>query len=68
MMRSLINRLCFDWTVWRLRRKLLRASPALREIETRERAARVAHKAVKPIRAERSKLIHDELAREVGRA
>lgn len=66
-MRSLINRMIFDWTVWRLRRKLLRISPALREIDTRERVAHARHKPVKPLRAERSRLIHAELARGVGR-
>lgn len=67
MMHALINRLIFDWTVWRLRQRLLRASPALREVEARERAARASHKAVKPLWAERSRLVHAELAREVGR-
>lgn len=67
-MHALIQRLIFDWHVWRLRQKLLRASPALREIEAREKAARKAHKSVKHLRAERSRIVHAELAREVGRA
>lgn len=66
-MRSLINRILFDWSVWRLRRKLLRMSPALREIDAKERAARSKHKPVKQYQAERSRLLHAELAREVGR-
>ena len=66
-MHSFISKLLFDWTVWRLRRKLLRCTPALRDIEAREREARAKHCPVKSIMLERSKIVHDELAREVGR-
>lgn len=66
-MRALISRLLFDWTVWRLKRKLMRSSPILREIDTRERAARAKHRPVKPLIVERSRIVHDKLAREVGR-
>lgn len=66
-MHALIERMVFDWTVWRLKRKLLRASPALREIEAQERAARRRHKAVRGLAAERSRIVHAQLAREIGR-
>lgn len=66
-MRSLWNRVLFDWTVWRLKRKLLRSSPVLREIDAKERAARKAHRSTRAITAERSRIVHQQLAREVGR-
>lgn len=66
-MRALVSRLLFDWAVWRLKRRLLAQSPAIRDLDARERAARKAHKAVRGIHAERSRLMHAELAREVGR-
>lgn len=65
-MRSLINRILFGWEVWRLKRRMLRASPALREIDKREREARRNHRAVLPIIEERRRLLHARLSREIG--
>jgi hypothetical protein len=66
-MRSLIGRMIFDWIVWRTRQKLYRACPELRDVDARERAARRQHRPVLGIMAERRRLIHAELSREVGR-
>ena len=63
----MIAKLIFGWNVWRLKRKLLRSSPVLRDIDARERAARRAHRAVKPIMLERSRIVHADLARSIGR-
>jgi hypothetical protein len=66
-MRALISRLLFDWTVWRTKRRLYRACPELRVVDDLERAARRQHRPVLGIMAERRRLIHAELSREVGR-
>jgi hypothetical protein len=66
-MRALIARLAFDWTMWRLKRKLIRSSPIIRDLDAEERAARKAHRGVRAIAAERSRIVHQQLAREVGR-
>ena len=66
-MHALINRMIFDWLVWRTKRKLYRANPKLRELDVEERAARKAHRGVRAIAAERSRIVHQQLAREVGR-
>lgn len=65
-MRSLIRRLLFDWTLWRAKRKLYRAQPELKALADEERAARKAHRSVRAIAAERSRIVHQQLAREVG--
>lgn len=66
-MRSLVSRMLFDWTMWRLKRKLLRLSPTIRAIDAEQRAARKAHRRHSHLAAKRSRLIHAELARELGR-
>ena len=65
-MHALINRILFDWLVWRTKRKLFRACPELRDLDAEERAARKAHRGVRAITAERSRIVHQQLAREVG--
>jgi len=67
-MRSLIRRLLFDWDLWRAKRKLFRACPELVAIEAEERAARKGHRRIRELSAERSRIVHQQLAREVGRA
>lgn len=67
-MRSLVSRMLFDWTMWRLKRKLLRLSPTIRAIDAEERAARKAHGRTRELAAARSRIVHQQLAREVGRA
>lgn len=49
---------------WRFQQRRYRACPELRSLDQSERAARRAHKPVKPFRQQRSKLLHAELARE----
>lgn len=66
-MRSLINRILFDWTVWQTKRRLFRACPELREIDKREREARRQHRPVVPIIEERRRLLHARLTREIGK-
>ena len=66
-MHALINRMIFDWLVWRTKRKLYRARPDLRDIDAKIRAARKAHRSTHAFTAERSRIVHQQLAREVGR-
>lgn len=67
-MRSLWNRVIFDFIVWRAKQKLYRVNPKLRDLDAEERAARKAHRSVRAIAAERSRIVHQRLARELGRA
>ena len=60
-----IKRALHAWNVWRVRQRLYRACPALRDVDASERAALRAHRPVRPIRAERRYLMHALLAREV---
>lgn len=66
-MRALINRVVFDFIVWRLKRKLLRSIPALRANDAQIREERRHHHQTRALMAERRRLIHAELARGVGR-
>ena len=66
-MHSFISKLIFDWTVWRLSRKQLRAKPRLRELQDRIREAKANHRPVRYLEAERSRLVHADLARSLGR-
>lgn len=66
-MRSLILRMLFDWDMWRAKRKLFRACPELVAIAAEERAARKGHRRTRELTAERARIVHQQLAREVGR-
>lgn len=62
-----IRRCVASWRAWRTTQRLYRAMPELREIDRRAAKARLGHKPVRKIVAERQRAIHAELAREVGR-
>lgn len=65
-MRALIEKALFAFEVWRLKRKLFRVSPALREIDRLEREAKRRHKSSGLLAREHRRLVHDQLVREIG--
>jgi len=64
----MISRVLYEYTICRLKKKHRAQDYRIRELDSKERAARRDHRATRPYEAERSRIVHQRLARELGRA
>lgn len=60
-----VSRAIRSWMEWRTKARLYRASPVLRLLDAKERQARAAHKAGRPIQRQRQAAMTDLLRKGV---